>query len=843
VKKRSWKVVKEKKVKMSRNADSGPKSKTVSHFAENLLKPVEFASKDNYQKIDTVRGLEGTASKIVGEMKGAVDFQKWEDDIARLGSLFSGYDSKAPDKKRSTLQKAREISKKIVSANPTAKSELTDSPADRYHKPSFDLSESVERLNTPVTFVKGVGPKRAKVFEKKGVKTVEDLLYYFPKYYINIRGVKTIKELRLKERAALVVEVVVSGEKFTSRKRFRRISEIIVTDGTDLMTLVWFNIPYMKGRYKVGMRLLVTGVVSEFNRRKSMAHPDVEPWDGEGTEGYDADIIGRYQLPERMRLMTVVKIVSEATQKYSDDLIDGVPEEVRQRHGLLPLRDAIKIIHNPASVPENEIGIADMENGSWLPIKSVAMDELFIMELGLLLKRRKIIKSTGRSFNLPGSLIDKFIENLPFSLTTAQTRTLNEITNDLRSPQTTHRLLQGDVGSGKTVVAILASLLAVENGAQAAFMAPTEILSEQHFRTLSGRLDEIGVSSALLTSSVKGSNRETVLEGIKSGETNIIFGTHALIQEGVEFSDLGFVVVDEQHRFGVLQRGALKEKGKRPEVLVMTATPIPRTLALTVYGDLDISVIDELPPGRKPITTLLFGEDQRKIAYDTILGELKKGRQAYIVYPLVEESETLNLKNATEMAEKLTSIFTGFTVKLITGRMKGEEKEEVMGGFTRGEIDLLVATTVVEVGVDVPNATVMVVEHAERFGLSQLHQLRGRVGRGGDESYCILISDYRVSDDAKKRLEVMEKTTDGFVIAEEDLKIRGPGEFMGTRQSGIPAFRAADLIRDYDTLLIAREEAELLIDKDPMLNDPAHRGTRRVLLSRFEGRLSLMDIG
>ncbi|MBN1574149.1 MAG: ATP-dependent DNA helicase RecG [Deltaproteobacteria bacterium] len=801
------------------------KALAVSTFAENLLKPVEFASKDDFQKIDTVKGLGKTAERIVREMGGAADFERWDGEVKMLGGLFSGYDSAPREKRRSILEEARGILLKIVSGDSEA-----------------DLSGAEERLKTPVTFVKGVGPKRAKVFEKKGVSTVEDLLYYFPRYYINIRGVKKIRELKLKERAALVVEVVVAGEKFTSKRRYKRINEVIVTDGTDLMTLVWFNAPYVKGRYKVGMRLLVTGIVSEFNNRKSMAHPDVEPWEEEADQ-LGSDIIGRYQLPERMRLMTVVKIVAEAVDKYSDCLIDGVPEDVRVRNRLIPLKEAVRIIHNPALPPEGPKDTPDIEDGSWLPIRSVAMDELFIMELGLLLKRRKIIRSPGRSFNASGRLMEGFMENLPFSLTSAQRKALDEITEDIRSPRTTHRLLQGDVGSGKTVVALLAALNAVEEGAQAAFMAPTEILSEQHFKNLEGRLAKIGVKSALLTSSVKGAEREAVLDGIKSGELKIVFGTHALIQEGVEFSDLGFIVVDEQHRFGVMQRGALKEKGKKPEVLVMTATPIPRTLALTVYGDLDISVIDELPPGRKPVKTLLFGEDQRKSAYEVILGELKKGRQAFVVYPLVTESETLNLKNATEMAENLSSVFSDFTVRLITGRMKGGEKEEVMDRFVKGEVDILVATTVIEVGVDVPNATVMVVEHAERFGLSQLHQLRGRVGRGGDESFCILISDYRVTDDAKRRLEVMLKTTDGFIIAEEDLKIRGPGEFMGTRQSGIPAFRAADLIRDYDTLLTARAEAEALIEKDPLLSDPAHHETRRVLLSRFEGRLSLMDIG
>ncbi len=393
------------------------------------------------------------------------------------------------------------------------------------------------------------------------------------------------------------------------------------------------------------------------------------------------------------------------------------------------------------------------------------------------------------------------------------------------------------------MVACAAALAVVEEKAQAALMAPTEILAEQHYRNLSGMLAAVGVSSALLTASVKGKRRDEILSGIADGSISILFGTHALISKDVLFYDLGLVVIDEQHRFGVLQRGALKGKGLAPEMIVMTATPIPRTLALTVYGDLDVSVIDQMPPGRIPPTTILLSEATRRKAYEIIREELAKGRQAFFVYPLVEESEALPLKDAVRMAGELTKVFAEYRVGLITGRMKGPQKEEIMGAFSRGEINILVSTTVVEVGVDVPNATVMVIEHAERYGLSQLHQLRGRVGRAGQRSYCILLADFVRSEDAARRLDIMTSTTDGFEIAEEDLKIRGPGEFMGTRQSGLPAFRAVDLTRDYRTLLTARKEAESLLERDPTLSDPANRAAREVLMSRFAGRLSLVDIG
>ena len=708
----------------------------------------------------------------------------------------------------------------------------------------FDFQSAIEMLKTGVSSLKGVGPKRAQSLKRGGVEGVEDLLYLFPRYYIDLRRLKGIRELTPGEDAALVVEVVSARQRFTSRAGYRRIYEAVVTDGRDRMTLVWFNAPYMKGRLKVGEKLLVRGVVSRYKIAKRMAHPDIEGW-AEGNK-YQGEVIPRYPLPEGVKAMTMVKVVREAVQRYAHYLPDGVPEDVRKRLGLLDLSDAISRLH----IPDETEDAPDTNDGSWLPVRSIAMDELFIMEMGLLLKREEVIRSKGRSFGTSGRLMEEFVSRLPFTMTPSQERVLGEIATDMRSDFRTHRLLQGDVGSGKTVVAVASALLAVERGAQSAIMAPTEILAGQHYKNLVLELKDIGVTSALLTASVKGKEREGILEGIRDGSIDILFGTHALIQEGVEFSDLGFVVVDEQHRFGVLQRGAIISKGekegkglKRPEVLVMSATPIPRTLALTLYGDLDVSTIDELPPGRRPVVTHLFGDGERAKAYDIVRDELNKGRQAYMVYPLVEESEVLGLKDATRMAESLKGEFRGFKVGLITGRMKGDEKDGIMAGFSAGEIDILVATTVVEVGMDVPNATVMVVEEAQRYGLSQLHQLRGRVGRGSERSYCILISDSKVSEGAKKRLEVITKTTDGFAIAEEDLKIRGPGEFLGTKQSGIPEFRAADLLRDVDTLLLARREAIALIRRDPTLEEPAHRTTRAVLIHRFRGRLKLLDIG
>ena len=808
-----------------------PPGARIADLAEILGKPLSFAARDNFTPLEKIKDLGPTARRIIEGMERAPDFERYRAEVTRLVGLFREFEGLPVEKKRDVIRESLSIVPTLIGSG------RLDSTSVPETRPSAhpDITACLEKLKTPIEYVKGVGPRRGELLRKRDITTVEDLLFLFPRYYIDVRKLKKIRELVHKEQAALVVEVMAAGEKF-SRRTHKRIYELIVTDGRDVMSLVWFNAAYMKGRFKSGQRLLVRGVVSEYNLRKSIAHPDIEPWEAD-EEQYRGRLIPRYPLTEGIRLKSMVTIVEGALGAYKDFIPDGIPQETRRRLGLLSAREAIGLIHDPKDCEP------DLSDGQYLPVKTLATDELFIMELGLLLRKRNIIKTKGRSYRGDEELMRAFLDSLPFELTAAQARVLDEVIADMKSPHPTNRLIQGDVGCGKTVVACAAALIAVRDGAQAALMAPTEILAEQHHRTLSGRLTDIGVRSALLTSSVRGKQREEILKDIADGRLHILFGTHALISEGVNFHDLGLVVVDEQHRFGVLQRRAIKEKGEEPEVIVMTATPIPRTLALTVYGDLDLSIIDQLPPGRIPPTTLVFPEAKRERAYEIIRSELQKGRQAFFVYPLVEESETLPLKDATRMAGELTKVFPEYVVGLITGRNKGDEKERIMRDFSSGRINILVSTTVVEVGVDVPNATVMVVEHAERFGLSQLHQLRGRIGRGADHSYCILLADFVRSEDAERRLEIMSRTTDGFVIAEEDLKIRGPGEFMGTRQSGLPTFRAVDLIRDYQTLLIARREAELLIEKDPTLSDPSHRITREVLLARFAGRLSLVDIG
>jgi ATP-dependent DNA helicase RecG len=471
-------------------------------------------------------------------------------------------------------------------------------------------------------------------------------------------------------------------------------------------------------------------------------------------------------------------------------------------------------------------------------------DELFFLEAGLALRRSGKLMEKGIPFLISHRHTRRLREILPFSLTPAQERVLGEIESDMRRPHPMNRLLQGDVGSGKTIVALLSALMAIEGSCQVAIMAPTEILAEQHYLNIRPLVEKLGFRVALLTSSLKKSEKEDLGQQIRAGKVQIVIGTHALIQEEVEFHRLGLAIVDEQHKFGVLQRANLKRKGLNPDVLVMTATPIPRTLAMTLYGDLEVSVIDQLPPGRGSITTRVFNERERFRVYRILREEMARGKQAYVVYPLVEESERLDLKDATQMAKHLQrDIFPEFKVGLIHGRIKSEEKEAIMADFKSQRIHILVSTIVIEVGIDVPNASVMVIEHAERFGLSQLHQLRGRVGRGRDPSQCLLIAQYPRTEEAERRLRVMEETTDGFKIAEQDLAIRGPGELLGTQQSGLPDFRVANFVRDIQLLDEARKEAFSLISKDPILSFPEHFFMKETLKERWKGRLELATIG
>jgi ATP-dependent DNA helicase RecG len=576
-----------------------------------------------------------------------------------------------------------------------------------------------------------------------------------------------------------------------------------------------------------------------------MHHPEVE-WAAEGEDlaqvmARDPDNFGKilpvYPLTEGVSQKIMRRIMRDVVQRYSRYLKGALPEELLQRHGFWSLPVALREAH----APDPETNVYELNEGKGLAHRSLAFDELFFLQLGLALKRRGVALEDGISFQVTHRYTKELLKLLPFSLTNAQRRVLSEIKQDMMAPHPMHRLVQGDVGCGKTLVALLAALICVENDYQVAIMAPTELLAEQHYLNIHGHCERLGISVALLTASVKGKGE--TLDRIASGAIQIVVGTHAVIQDKVEFNRLGLGVIDEQHRFGVVQRSLLKRKGNNPDILVMTATPIPRTLSMTVFGDLALSVIDELPPGRTPIETRIARERRRGEVYAAVREEVAKGRQAYVIYPLVEETEKSDLKAAVQMADHLAQeVFPDLRVAVLHGRMSSAEKEAVMLAFKAQQTDILVATTVIEVGIDVPNASLMVIEHAERFGLSQLHQLRGRVGRGSAKSRCILLAGDKLSEDGAKRLDVMAQSNDGFVIAEADLSIRGPGDFLGTRQAGLPELKVADVLRDGGVLELARREAFELVERDPELAIADNDRLKGELMHRWGGRLELAGI-
>ncbi len=701
---------------------------------------------------------------------------------------------------------------------------------------------SRDSLSTPIQYVKGVGPKLAALFGKKGIQTVEDALYFLPRAYEDRRTVRKISELQAGRRETGLGEILLSGVGFYQTRR-RRVFEVVVGDGTGVITLKWFqHAQYFKDRFKKGTRLIFSGEVKWFNHQKEIHHPDVDVVEDDIEKDHlnFKRIVSIYSETEGLHQKTLRRLMKQIVDDFADDLSSPIPEEVRERQRLIDFREAFRTVHFPGE--EESLERLNLQRSE--AHRRIIFDEFFFLQLGLAMKKRGTAVEHGISFHPEGRLAQRWLDLLSFRLTQAQERVFAEIKKDMARPRSMNRLIQGDVGCGKTAVALLACLNAIECGYQAALMVPTEVLAEQHYLNLRGWMDRLDVGVALLTSTVKGSGRGDLYERVRTGNVPLVIGTHALIQEGFEFQRLGLVVIDEQHKFGVVQRGLLRKKGRNPDILVMTATPIPRTLAMTVYGDLDVSVIDEMPEGRIPVETRVFRESARDRVYRIVEEEVKKGRQAFIVYPLVEESEKLDLKDATRMAEHLQKdVFPGFRIGLLHGRMKSEEKEAVMVKFKDRKLDVLVATTVIEVGIDIPNASVMVIEHAERFGLSQLHQLRGRIGRGSHSSKCVLLAQYRSSEQGRARLMAMERTTDGFQIAEEDLALRGPGEFFGIRQSGLPDFRVAHLIRDTPILAEARKEAFRLIQQDPELTHPSHTDLKQVLMKRWRGRLELATIG
>jgi len=695
---------------------------------------------------------------------------------------------------------------------------------------------------TAIQYIKGVGPNRAALFQKLEIQTLEDLLYFIPFRYEDRSGLKKISELCPGEIETVVGEVVALGMSETSRRRMK-IVDLAISDPSGVLHVKWFNQPYLKTAFKKGDRVMLNGKVKRGYSGMlafEMESPHYEKVGDNEAQVHIDRIVPVYHETKGITSKALRSLTFQTLARYGAQIPDFLPPDLIRKFHLPSLSEAIRHIHFPPKGTDLSL----LNAGKSLAHKRLAFDELFLLECGLALRQQgRTEKIEGIAFDTSEDIVEPLRKLVPFSLTGAQERVLSEIASDMASVHPMHRLIQGDVGSGKTIVALLSLLIAIENGYQAAIMAPTEILAEQHDFSLRTYLEACGKSMLLLTSDMKKSKKTEALEQIGSGQVDLVIGTHALIQEGVCFARLGLAVVDEQHKFGVLQRAKLVLKGSQPDLLIMTATPIPRTLAMTLYGDLNISVIDELPPGRTPIRTRLFSGKQRDQAYRLVEAEMAKGHQAYVVCPLVEESEKLDLKAATELyALFQTETFPQRKIGLLHGRMKREEKETMMRQFKDKHIELLVATTVVEVGIDIPNASVMVIEHVERYGLSQLHQLRGRVGRGAAQSVCLMIADYPISKEGKQRLQAMVDTSDGFKIAEADLAIRGPGEFFGTRQAGLPSLKIANLMRDVKILEAARKEAFAWVKEDPALSTPDSLPLRATLERKWQGKLEWLTL-
>jgi len=665
-------------------------------------------------------------------------------------------------------------------------------------------------LNTPIKYIRGVGPKRATALATAGIDTVNDLLHYYPRRYLDRTTVKSIHELKKGDQATMVGTVEVCGER---QARKRKLFQAVLSDGTGMITLVWFNgVKYIKNAVQKGDRLAIHGKV-EFYNGFQIVHPDFDKLDSDADPINTGTIIPLYPLTAELKKVRIDhrsfrRIIKENEEMFSI-IEDHFEESVLSEQKLIPLPTALQHIHFPES---RKNLLAAMER--------LKFDEHFFLQLLMALRKKSYEKIGTNALTKSGPHVQQIETELGFELTAAQQKVIQEIRIDIARPQAMNRLLQGDVGSGKTIVAILVAAAAVANGVQVAVMAPTEILAHQHFESFKNQLNKVHISCALLVGKQKVTERKQILEAVKDGKINVVIGTHALIQAEVEFKNLGFVVVDEQHRFGVVQRGILLQKGSHPHLLAMTATPIPRTMAITYHGDMDLSIIDEMPKDRKPVITKIVKEDRLQNVYKFIREEVQAGRQCMVVYPLVEETEKSDLAAATEGFEALQNIFKGIKIGLIHGRMKKEEKDAIMDAYAKNEIKILVSTTVIEVGIDIPNASVMLIEHAERFGLTQLHQLRGRVGRGSSKSYCILV-ERNIRDTSRKRLTIMEKTNNGFVIADEDLKMRGPGKFFSTEQSGFFKHKIADMVTDGAIIRKAREVAQTIAKTDTKLeNNP-----------------------
>ncbi len=685
------------------------------------------------------------------------------------------------------------------------------------------------KLDSQVQYIKGIGPKRSLYFKKIGVEIINDLLFLVPRRYIDYSDIFKIKNLKINNEATVIGKIqLVELQKIKNRVN---LTKILLTDNSGSINIKWFNRPDLKKKFKVGDWLLISGKVSFFYDRQ-FVNPLYEIISEEEImEKTHGSIIPVYPLTEGLSLWDIKRAIKISLDACLDEIRETLPQSITKKRNLMSLNEAVYNLHFPTKI---EKAIAAR--------RRLVYDEFFFFELILAKRKMKFMNETGIPLKENGRLTEKFVRLLPFQLTKGQTEVIKSIVNNMEQFRPMNRLLQGDVGSGKTIVALYAMLVSVENGYQSVLMAPTEILAEQHFIVLSEILKKLNVESLLLTSSIKGDERQTTIQKIHSGEAQIIFGTHALIEEEIMFKNLGLAVVDEQHRFGVMQRAALVNKGINPDFLVLSATPIPRTIALTLYGDLDISMLKEKPPSRGEVITKIVNEKKKGTTFEFVRQEVSKGRQVFVICPIIEKSETLDLKSVNEVYQEITSAFPECSVGVIHGRLKTAERMSIMNEFRCGNLSILVATTVIEVGVDIPNASVMLIEHPERFGLAQLHQLRGRIGRGAQKSYCFLFLNRYVPPETFERISFFEKNNDGFALAQKDIKLRGPGEILGKKQHGLPDIKIGDLEADKDLLFLARDDAFELVKKDPEISSSEYYVIRRKL-NKLAKKAQLLRIG
>jgi ATP-dependent DNA helicase RecG len=798
-----------------------------------LRKILELEHQKGYLNSAVIGGLDKFLHRWAAQARDSVTSPQLRAQFHSLRLINSNYDSLTEVQRKEWLKEVLIFLSELEGPNGERKKIRLPRPSSRPTPKSKREGAVVQSIDSPITVVKGISTSLAAKFNKLGVRTVRDLLYFFPHRHLDYSQTKYISQLTEGEEETIVANVWQAQEVYLGG---RRSTEAIVGDETGNVRVVWFNNPYLAKKLNTNTRIVISGRVALFKGSYVFQSPE---WELVGDEDliHTGRLVPLYSLTQGLRPRQVRRLMKEVIAQWAGSITDFLPAGVKKRRKLLELPQAISQAH----YPENEAAKTQAR-------VRLAFDELFLLQLGVLSKKRDWQETQpGNPFSFKKKVLTTFLSSLPFELTPAQQRVLDELLADLAKPKPMSRLLQGEVGSGKTVVATACLLMAVANGYQGAFMAPTEILAEQHFTTIRKLLAQIGteekeedslyrylgllrrpVTVALLIGDITQKRKQKLQKHILDGEVDIIIGTHALIQKGVSFHRLALAVIDEQHRFGVAQRSVLRQKGFNPHVLVMTATPIPRTLALTLYGDLDLSVIDLLPPGRQEVKTKWLKPSQRTSAYAFLQRQVGEGHQAFIICPLVEESEVIQARAATAEYERLSrEVFPELKLGLIHGRMAAVDKDKAMRRFRTGELDILVSTPVVEVGIDVPNATVMLVESADRFGLSQLHQFRGRVGRGQAQSYCMLLAQ-NPSEVGRERLDIIEKIRDGFQLAEEDLKLRGPGEFFGTRQSGLPDLKMAKL-SDVPLLELARNEAVSLFEIDPRLERPEHELLKKEL--------------